>query len=225
MFHCIRRHTLKTLILTLTITLLACTPQRPAPTYLKDHPSQTAVLVLGDSLSAGYRMEEESGWVHLMELKLRQEGWIRDDQVVLNASVSGATALDGLQKLPDLLPEHKPALVIIELGANDALRRQSMEKLAQHLDTAIAMSVNHGARVLLVGVDLPSKMWFVPSAEFKAVYQDLSDKHKVLLLENLLEDVNDHEELMMDDQLHPNEKGQPVILENIWPSIQEVLSD
>lgn len=205
------------------ILLTACAAPQPS-TYLKDHPSPTAILVLGDSLSAHYRMNEQDGWVFLMEERLRSEQLIRGNQEVVNASVSGATSIEGLQKLPDLLDAHQPALIIIELGANDALRRQSMDKLKENLNSAIVLSQQSGARVLLVGVNLPSKMWFVPTAEFEAVYQDLADQHDVVLLENLLKDVNDHKELMMDDQLHPNEKGQPVILENVWPALSEALS-
>ena len=208
------------LVLLLCVVLQGCGGPE-APSSLKTSSSPTPVLVFGDSLSAAYQMDPDKGWVNLLEQRMHEEGWLNDEQFIFNASVSGETTQGGLERFEQALDDAKPAVVVLELGANDALRRQSMEQMRSNLSEMITMAQGRGAQVFLVGVDLPAKFFFVSTDHFTGAYRELASQHEVILVPNLLEDVNSNRSMMMDDGLHPNPSGQPQIVDNVWPHLQD----
>ena len=208
-------------ILGLIMLLAVGCSSSATPVSLQNSASPTPILVFGDSLSAGYKLEPDQGWVYLMEQKMHQEGWLVEHQSIANESISGETTSGGLARFEDALSTHTPDVVILELGANDALRRQSMSEMQQNLSTMITQAQAAGAQVFLVGVDLPSKFFFVNTDHFTDAYIALAKEHDVVLIPNLLDGVNSDNSLMLSDGLHPNDKGQPVIVDNVWPHLQE----
>lgn len=195
-----------------TLLLIAsCSSDQKSDIFLS-HPSPTPILVFGDSLSAHYHLGESQGWVYLFNKKLHKEGYLRENQLVSNYSVSGEVTSRGLSRLPRAIQETTPALIIIELGANDGLRRQSLFDMKNNLREMIKISKQSGADVILVGVDLPPRFFFVSTRDFRQVYKDLAREMDVLLLENILQGVNSTPANMLSDNLHPNEKGQVIML-------------
>ena len=177
------------------------------------------ILVLGDSLSAGYGIKVEQGWVTLLQQQLvKEHHW-----QVINASVSGETSSGGTSRLPALLAEHKPKIVILELGANDGLRGQPLKLLHQNLQAMIDTSKNIGAKVLLIGMQIPTNYGPRYTREFKEIYPQLAEKNKLSLVPFLLDGVAAHSELIQNDGLHPTAEAQPLILKNVWPALITVL--
>lgn len=203
------------------LLLSAC--QKEPPTLLTTDPSPTPVLVFGDSLSAGYNINVEKAWPKLLEQQLQQQYWLRPDQSIANASISGETTEGGLARFQDALAEHSPTLVILELGANDGLRRQSLEQMKKNLAQMIDICRHQKITVVLVGVDLPPKFFFLSTEAFKEVYTSLSEEKDVVLVENILDGVNNRESLMQSDGLHPNEHGQLRMSDNIYEGVREAL--
>ncbi|RWW79977.1 hypothetical protein BHE74_00011701 [Ensete ventricosum] len=158
------------------------------------------VLIVGDSISAGFGLDTSKGWVALLEQRLKSEGF--DDKVV-NASISGDTSAGGLARLPAALAEHKPQLVIIELGGNDGLRGQPPAQLQQNLASMIDRSKAIGAKVLLLGMQLPPNYGPRYTNAFAAVYGSLAEEKQVPLVPFFLEGIGGHPELMQADGLHP----------------------
>lgn len=188
--------------------------------------SSSSLLVLGDSLSAAYGMPQEDGWVKLLDQKLAQQTMQQLKNVrVINASLSGETTSGGLQRLPDLLAQHQPAYVIIELGANDALRGQNLIQTQSNLARMIELSQQQGAKVMLLGIRLPPNYGPAFDRRLAQMYQQLSVQYQVLLDPFFLEDVALNRDLMLDDGLHPNAAAQPVILARLWPQLQAWLSE
>lgn len=205
----------------LIVGLLGCSKTDPSSSPYLRHTGPTPILVYGDSLSAGYGMTKEQAWPTLMEQQLKSEGYLRQDQTIANYSKSDETTSGGLQRFEQALEETQPLVVVLELGANDALRRQSMSEMRQNLDRMIGMAKTRNIDVILVGVDLPSKFFFVNTKHFTTSYEELAQKHNLRLVPNLLKGVNNTSSLMMDDGLHPNSLGQPKIVENMWDVLTE----
>lgn len=182
--------------------------------------SHKNILVMGDSLSAGYGIDPQWGWVNLAQKKLAAEGL---NWVLINGSVSGETSSGGLSSLSGLLKQHKPAIVIIELGGNDGLRGQPTQLLLQNLQQMIDASKASGARVLLLGMQIPSNYGPRYSREFKEVYPTLAEKNNIGLVPFMLEGVAANPQFAQEDGLHPNIAAQPIIMENIWPSLKKML--
>ncbi|WP_286804729.1 arylesterase [Marinimicrobium sp. UBA4209] len=178
------------------------------------------VLVLGDSLSAAYGIDEEDGWVNLLNERLEREGY---PHTVVNASVSGETTEGGLKRLPRLLSEHNPEWVILELGGNDGLRGYPVSDLADNLAAMIQLSREQGAEVVLLGMQIPSNYGPRYTDQFTAVYPQLAQEEDVPLVAFMLEGIATKDELMQRDGIHPNAEAQPKILENVWPMLREVL--
>jgi acyl-CoA thioesterase-1 len=176
--------------------------------------------VLGDSLSAAYGMRVEEGWVSLLQKRLTSQGY---GYRVVNASVSGETTAGGLARLPRALELHRPSIVILELGGNDGLRGLSLEQMRQNLDTMIRRSKSAGAKVLLAGMRVPPNYGPTYTQKFYALYEDLARRHRVPLVPFLMQDVALDASLMQDDGIHPNARGQPVLLEAIWPVLKPLL--
>lgn len=175
------------------------------------------ILVLGDSLSAGYNIDVEQGWVELLNQKLQQEGY---PHTVINGSISGDTTTQGLLRLPTLLEQHDPEIVIIELGGNDALRGTPPNAIKRNLSKLIDTSKRSGAEVLLLGIQIPPNYGQRYAQAFFDNYAQLANEKKVKLVPFFLENVGGNDELMQDDGIHPNVKAQPILLENIWPQLK-----
>ncbi|PXF33095.1 hypothetical protein WH50_00800 [Pokkaliibacter plantistimulans] len=176
------------------------------------------LLILGDSLSAGYGINPNKGWVALVRQQLQPLGW-----QVINASVSGDTSAGGLTRLPSLLQRHQPQIVLIELGGNDGLRGLPPQSLQQNLSRMAELSQHAGARPLLLGMRLPPNYGPVYTQAFAQSYQDVSNTLNIPLLPFFLEDVALHPELMQADNIHPNEQGQPLMAERVWQWLQPLL--
>ncbi len=178
------------------------------------------VLVFGDSLSAGYGISVERGWVSLLAQKIEHEGY---GFRVVNASVSGETTAGGLARLPRALAVQQPRIVLLELGANDGLRGLPLADARANLDQMITILQSQHVAVLLLGLRLPPNYGERYTSGFMSMYQELSASHHIALLPFLLENVALHPELMQSDGLHPNERGQPLLLDNVWPTLVPLL--
>lgn len=178
------------------------------------------LLVLGDSLSAGYGMPPEATWVTLLEQQLNQGD---ADYSVINASISGETSRGGLERLPALLDQYEPDIMILELGANDGLRGFQIPLISRNLSEMIDMAQQSGAKVILLGIRLPPNFGSRYTEPFFEQFATLADKHEVLYLPFMLDGVAQYRELMQEDGLHPTDEAQPIILDNVWPLVQEAL--
>ncbi len=178
------------------------------------------VMVFGDSLSAGYGLASGDGWVSLLEGRLARA---KPPWRVVNASVSGETTAGGLRRLPEDLKRHHPAVVVIELGANDALRGQPVAAMRANLQRMVRLVRAAHAEPVLVGVMIPPNYGIDYAAEFRELYPALAKAERVPLVPFLLEGVVQRPELFQADQLHPIAAAQPRILDNVWPLLEPVL--
>ncbi|WP_070887802.1 arylesterase [Pseudomonas sp. D1-3] len=178
------------------------------------------VLVVGDSISAAFGMDTRQGWVHLLDERMRNEGF---EHQVVNASISGDTSAGGAARLPALLAEHQPQLVIVELGGNDGLRGLPPGQLQQNLASMIDASRGAGAKVLLLGMRIPPNYGERYTTAFARVFDDVAADKNVPLVPFLLEGVGGIASLMQDDGVHPAVAAQPRLLENVWPSLKPLL--
>lgn len=178
------------------------------------------LLVVGDSISAALGLETSQGWVSLLEKRLAEKGY---KQRVVNASISGDTSAGGLARLPALLAEHKPELVIIELGGNDGLRGQPPAQLQQNLAGMIDSARGQGAAVLLLGMRLPPNYGARYTTAFANVYSTVAAEKQVPLVPFFLEGVGGVAEMMQSDGIHPQAKAQPRLLDNLWPTLEPML--
>ncbi|MBU3636316.1 arylesterase [Polynucleobacter sp. es-MAR-4] len=174
------------------------------------------ILVLGDSLSAEYGLPRGTGWVSLLEEQLSVE---KSPWTVFNASISGETSSGGLSRLPTLLNQKKPGIVLIELGANDALRGLPVNQTEANLRKMIQMSKKSGTKVLLCGIQIPSNYGQAYTTQFKKLYPQIANQEHVELLPFFLEGVATRPELFQADRLHPNVAAQSIIFKNVWGSM------
>jgi len=181
------------------------------------------VLVVGDSLSAEYGLRRGSGWVNLLEQRLTREG--RQLRVV-NASVSGDTTSGGRSRLPSLLQTHKPAVVVIELGGNDALRGLPLDMTRENLRAMVRASRDLGSKVLLVGMEMPPNYGARYAEEFRQMYRQVAQQESAALVPFFLKGVADGPDpvaYFQADRIHPNESAQPRMLDNVWPELRRLL--
>jgi len=178
------------------------------------------LLVFGDSLSAGYGLAPDQGWASLLQPWLASRGY---GQRVVNASVSGETTSGGRSRLPRALDQHHPAVVILELGANDGLRGLPLATASANLGAMIDVIKASKAQVLLVGVELPPNYGPAYTSAFRRMYADLARQHHVALVPFLMEGVALDPRLMQADGLHPNAAGQPRLLDTVWKALQPLL--
>ena len=178
------------------------------------------LLVVGDRISAAFGLDSRQGWVALLEKRLNEEGF---EYSVVNASISGDTSAGGAARLSALLAEHKPELVIIELGGNDGLRGQPPAQLQQNLASMIDKSQSAGADVLLLGMRLPPNYGARYTTSFAQVFADLAEQKKVPLVPFFLEGVGGVPGMMQADGIHPTESAKAVLLENVWPTLKPLL--
>lgn len=181
------------------------------------------VLILGDSLSAEYGLVRGSGWVALLEARLARQGIAAQ---VVNASISGETTSGGRTRLPALLKQHRPSHVVIELGANDALRGLPIRSTQDNLDAMAQASQASGAKVLLVGMQVPPNYGKRYSEDFAAVFGRVAQDRKAALVPFLLKGVADRtdaREWFQGDGIHPQAKAHPVMLDNVWSGLKPLL--
>jgi acyl-CoA thioesterase-1 len=180
--------------------------------------SAAGVLVLGDSISAGYGVPPGKGWVNLLAGRLQPQGID-----VVNASVSGDTSAGGRARLPALLQKHAPDLVVIELGGNDGLRGLPVAKLQENLQAMVRAAKAAGARVVLAGMHIPPNYGPRYTDAFHAVYAQVATQEQVALIPFLLEGVATREGYMQADGIHPAAAAQPLLLDNAWPVLAPLL--
>jgi acyl-CoA thioesterase-1 len=179
------------------------------------------ILVFGDSISAGYGLSHvDQGWVELLRAKLKDEGY---GYQVVNASVSGETTAGGLARLPRALAQHHPQIAILELGGNDGLRALPVAQMRTNLAQMVDLSATAGARVLLLGMRIPPNYGPQFTEQFRQVFVDVARDKKLASVPFLLTDIALSPSLMQADGVHPNELGQPKLLENVWPALKPLL--
>ena len=179
-----------------------------------------SILVLGDSLSAAYGIAADRGWVALLGERLARE---RPDYRVVNASISGETSAGGRARVAAELSRHQPAVLIVELGANDGLRGLSPAQMKQNLAAIIAAAQKAGARVLLVGMKLPPNYGPEYTRRFESAFAELQQRYRTAWLPFLLEGFAERRELFQGDNIHPTEEAQPLILANVWSKLAPLL--
>lgn len=183
-------------------------------------PSSKTILILGDSLSAGYGLNPGEGWVSLLENRVKTE---KITAKIVNAGISGDTTDGGKARLPILLVQHRPSIVVIELGGNDGLRGQPLEQAEANLRSMISNAKTAGAKVLLVGMQVPSHNGQDYADRFAAMYGRIALDTKVALVPFMLEGLVDQPQLFMNDGIHPTAEAQAIILTNIWPHLKPLL--
>ncbi|RLL37925.1 arylesterase [Acinetobacter cumulans] len=179
------------------------------------------IMIVGDSLSAGYGIPAQQGWGNLLQKRLDQQ--YPKQHKVVNASVSGETTSGALARLPKLLQTHRPDLVVIELGGNDGLRGQPPKMIEKNLAQLVQKSQQAKAKVVLFGMKIPPNYGTAYSKAFENNYKTVSQQYKVQLLPFFLEDVAGNKNLIQSDQIHPNAKAQPMLLNNAYPYIKRHL--
>jgi acyl-CoA thioesterase-1 len=178
------------------------------------------ILVLGDSISAGYGIPREQSWVNLLQKQLQQQG---HDQTVINASISGETTEGGRNRLPALLEKHRPTIVIVELGGNDGLRGFQIERLRANLDDMVQRAQRSNAKVLLVGMKMPPNYGLRYTSDFYASFTNTAEKFDVPLVPFLLDGIVTNPGMMQDDGIHPTATAQKRLLDNVWPHLKSLL--
>jgi acyl-CoA thioesterase-1 len=203
---------LRSIRLLLFALLLICESAAAAP--------ERTLLVFGDSLSAAYGLQTEQGWAALLQNRLRSEGY---GYIVVNASVSGETTAGGRSRLPRALEQHRPELVVLELGANDGLRGLPLKDARTNLEAMISASQQTGAKVLLVGILIPPNYGPKYADGFAQMYKDLASDLKLPFVPFLLDGVALDPQLMQEDGYHPKAEGEPRVLENVWQHLRPML--
>lgn len=180
------------------------------------------VLVLGDSLSAEYGIARDSGWVALLKNRLDAK---KIDADIVNASISGETTSGGRARLPALLEQHSPDIVIIELGGNDGLRGLPIASAEANLRAMVETAKKANAQVLLVGMQIPPNYGRKYTEQFSSMYSKMARDLKVSLVPFLLEGVADRPKLFQADRIHPLAQAHPLILDNVWPRLKPLLAN
>jgi acyl-CoA thioesterase-1 len=175
--------------------------------------TNSVILILGDSLSAEYGLPRDSGWVKILEAQLKKDA---SPWTVFNASISGETSSGGLTRLPALLNQKRPGIVMIELGANDALRGLPIAETELNLRKMIQMSKKSGAKVLLMGMQIPPNYGQNYTSKFKSLYPTLAKEENIQLLPFFLEGVATRIDLFQTDRIHPNVEAQNILFKNVW---------
>ena len=185
--------------------------------------SQPTVLIVGDSLSAEYGLKRGTGWVPLLEKQLAREN---KNVRVVNASISGDTTSGGRSRLPALLAQYQPATVVIELGGNDALRGLPLDMTAKNLSAMTQASKKAGARVLLLGMEVPPNYGSAYAATFSGLFSTVALEEKVALVPFFLKGIADGDNAAANfqaDRIHPNASSQARMLANVWPELKKII--
>jgi acyl-CoA thioesterase-1 len=195
--------------------LLAALLLSAAPSF-----AARTVMVFGDSLSAAYNLSAEQGWVSLLGERITRA---KLPWSVVNASVSGETTAGGLRRMAEDLKRHNPSIVVIALGANDALRGQPVAGMRSNLEQMIRLARQARAEPVLVGLMIPPNYGIDYAAQFRDMYPSIAAKNRVALVPFLLEGIADNPEMFQRDQLHPTAEAQRRIADNVWPVIEPLL--
>lgn len=185
-------------------------------------PQAHRILVLGDSISAAYGMSLNQGWVALLQQRLQES---QLDHSIINASISGETSGGGASRLPALLQQHQPAFVILELGGNDGLRGYPINKLRNNLERMITDSIKAGARVILVGMEIPPNYGSRYTNQFRQTYIELAQQYESPLVPEFLRSIGTRPELMQADGIHPTIEAQPLLMDQVWPVLEAVINE
>ena len=180
----------------------------------------SSILVLGDSISAGYGMNVDDGWVNLMNQTLRQRELAYR---MVNASISGETTVGGLKRLPDLLQEHEPSIVVIELGGNDGLRGYPTTKIMDNLLTITELVKAAGAQPVIITMRIPPNYGPRYTRAFEQVFADAAEQSKATLVPFLFEELAVDAQMMQDDGIHPTAKAQPLLVEGFLPYLLDLM--
>jgi acyl-CoA thioesterase-1 len=207
---------MRTLFLVLSLVLYSLSGGAPAA-RAADKP---AILILGDSLSAGYGIPPEQGWVARLQQRLDGEGY---GYTVVNASVSGETTAGALERLSRALKLHQPAIVIIELGGNDGLRGLPVDDIRLNLESIITACHDAGAEVVLTGIRIPPNYGPQYTETFYGVYETLAKQQEIPWVPFFLEGIALRDDLFQDDGIHPDLQAQPLLLDNVWRVLQPLL--
>lgn len=194
------------------LVLLVCSVGRPA--------GADTVLILGDSLSSGYGLPSDSDWVSLLKQRVADE---HPDVSIANASISGETTAGGKRRIQSLLDRHQPAIVVIELGANDGLRGIRIPMISENLAMIVAASQQSGAEALVVGMRIPPNYGRDYAEKFHTMFREISDRHDAALVPFMLEGFAEDRALFQEDGIHPAIAAQTLILENIYPVLLPLL--
>ena len=182
--------------------------------------SAATILVYGDSLSAGYGVPRNSDWAHLLQQRLREK---KTDYTVVNASISGETTLGGANRINDALRNHRPAITIVALGANDGLRGSDLKTMRSNLERIIGAARSARSQVILVGMQIPPNYGPQYTEKFSATFRDVAKAKRVALVPFLLEGFADKRELFQADNLHPTAEAQAMMLETVWKTLAPVI--
>lgn len=199
----------------LTLLLIFAASTAPAA-------GQPTVLVFGDSLSAGFGIDVDQSWTHLLQTRLQDQGY---EHRVVNASISGETTEGGAVRIVSALDHFEPQLVILELGGNDGLRAFPPPRIKQNLQKIIESTQASGAAVVLLGIRIPGNYGRRYTEAFEDIYRELAAEMQIPWIEFFMEGVALNEELMQDDGIHPNAEAQPILLDNAWPIIEQALGN
>lgn len=202
-------------VLLIVVLWVASSPLAHAAT-----PSAPVMLVVGDSISAGYGLSKGQVWVDQLTARLRKESY---PHRVVNASISGDTSAGGRARLPALLAQHKPALVIIELGANDALRGGRLDATRANLDAMVSAAQAAGAQVLLLGLQLPPNYGAGYVRDFGELFGSVARARKVAVVPYLFDGFGDDLAYFQPDRIHPTANAQARLLDNVWPTLKPLL--
>lgn len=205
-----------TFIVRLVLLVMGCIAAVPAPAQ----DGAPVVLVVGDSISAGYGLPGGSVWVELLAARLKAEGY---RYRVINASITGDTTAGGRARLPALLKQHRPAVVVIELGGNDALRGGRLATTRDNLDVMVSAAQSAGAKVLLVGLQLPSNYGSAYVREFDELFATVAKARRAPLVPYFFNGFGEDLAYFLPDRIHPTVDAQPKLLANVWPTLQPLL--
>ena len=213
---------MKTFLISLSILLLSTSSSIAYSSTGTDiSPTEAAtILIYGDSLSAGYGLPQETGWVSMLKKQLKTQQSVYQ---VINASISGETTLGGLNRIEQVLKRYHPNIVIVELGVNDGLRGLPIKSIYDNLEAIVKACKQNKASILLVGIRLPPNYGATYTQKFSAIYQQIAKRHELRLVPFLLEGFGDKPEYFQEDKMHPNENAQEKILTNVWKVLHKMI--
>jgi len=183
---------------------------------------EPTILIVGDSLSAGYGIDVDQSWATLLQLRLEEQGY---EHRVVNASIGGETTEGGASRIGQALESFNPALVILELGGNDGLRGIPADRMQNNLEDIILKSEASGAAIVMLGIQIPTNYGRRYRTAFEKVFSDLAARYDIPWIEFFMEGIALNEDLMQSDGIHPNASAQPMLLDNAWPVIMTALAD
>ena len=186
------------------------------------HAQEPTILIVGDSLSAGYGIDVDQSWAALLQSRLEDQGY---EHRVVNASIGGETTEGGATRIDQALETFSPALVILELGGNDGLRGIPANRMHENLENIILKSEASGAAIVLLGIRIPTNYGRRYREAFEKVFRDLAAQHEIPWIEFFMEGIAFNEDLMQSDGIHPNATAQPLLLDNAWPIITAALAN